>query len=365
MAVLAERPDDAACGVASEVVLGSPFVAADLRGPHRAVRRGHVRPRAGRPRDRGRAGGRRCRAPARCRDARAGGRQGPHAHGARRRGCPRARPTSWSTAARMRSRPSSAFAETHGWPVMLKAARGGYDGKGVWPVHDRAEAAAVLAERGGPGRGRGAAAPGGRAGGHGGPPPLGYLGRLAGGRDRPGRRGLPGGAGAGPPRARRAGGRLGPGPEGGRDRRRLSASWPWSSSGRGAACWSTRWRPGPTTRVTGRWRAPSPPSSRTTCAACSTCRSAPRPRSTPRWPASTSSAAPVARIPTDLLAHGLAIGGAHVHLYGKEPRPGRKLGHVTVVRRRPRAASGPVPGPPRWPSGPRCPRRGAPSGVPR
>jgi 5-(carboxyamino)imidazole ribonucleotide synthase len=25
-----------------------------------------------------------------------------------------------------------------------------------------------------------------------------------------------------------------------------------------------------------------------------------------------------------------AVGGAHLHLYGKEPRPGRKLGHVTV-----------------------------------
>jgi 5-(carboxyamino)imidazole ribonucleotide synthase len=27
----------------------------------------------------------------------------------------------------------------------------------------------------------------------------------------------------------------------------------------------------------------------------------------------------------------LEIPGAHVHLYGKEPRPGRKLGHVTLV----------------------------------
>jgi 5-(carboxyamino)imidazole ribonucleotide synthase len=27
----------------------------------------------------------------------------------------------------------------------------------------------------------------------------------------------------------------------------------------------------------------------------------------------------------------LAIEGAHVHLYGKTPRPGRKLGHVTVT----------------------------------
>jgi 5-(carboxyamino)imidazole ribonucleotide synthase len=30
------------------------------------------------------------------------------------------------------------------------------------------------------------------------------------------------------------------------------------------------------------------------------------------------------------LARALAVEGAHVHLYGKEPRPGRKLGHVTV-----------------------------------
>jgi 5-(carboxyamino)imidazole ribonucleotide synthase len=26
----------------------------------------------------------------------------------------------------------------------------------------------------------------------------------------------------------------------------------------------------------------------------------------------------------------LAIPGAHLHLYGKSPRPGRKLGHVTL-----------------------------------
>ena len=49
-----------------------------------------------------------------------------------------------------------------------------------------------------------------------------------------------------------------------------------------------------------------------------------------RWPASTSSAAPRARIPGALLPGGLAIEGAHVHLYGKGTRPGRKLGHVTV-----------------------------------
>jgi 5-(carboxyamino)imidazole ribonucleotide synthase len=26
----------------------------------------------------------------------------------------------------------------------------------------------------------------------------------------------------------------------------------------------------------------------------------------------------------------LALPGAHLHLYGKKPRPGRKVGHVTV-----------------------------------
>ena len=34
--------------------------------------------------------------------------------------------------------------------------------------------------------------------------------------------------------------------------------------------------------------------------------------------------------PAQLLARGLAVEGAHVHLYGKSARPGRKLGHVTV-----------------------------------
>lgn len=29
-------------------------------------------------------------------------------------------------------------------------------------------------------------------------------------------------------------------------------------------------------------------------------------------------------------ARVLAIPSAHLHLYGKEPRPGRKLGHVTL-----------------------------------
>ncbi len=27
----------------------------------------------------------------------------------------------------------------------------------------------------------------------------------------------------------------------------------------------------------------------------------------------------------------LAVKGAHLHRYGKEPRPGRKVGHITVT----------------------------------
>jgi 5-(carboxyamino)imidazole ribonucleotide synthase len=36
------------------------------------------------------------------------------------------------------------------------------------------------------------------------------------------------------------------------------------------------------------------------------------------------------RDPAARLPDALAVPGAHVHLYGKEARPGRKLGHVTV-----------------------------------
>ena len=38
-----------------------------------------------------------------------------------------------------------AFATVHGWPVVLKAATGGYDGKGVWVVRSVEDAAPVLA----------------------------------------------------------------------------------------------------------------------------------------------------------------------------------------------------------------------------
>jgi 5-(carboxyamino)imidazole ribonucleotide synthase len=35
--------------------------------------------------------------------------------------------------------------------------------------------------------------------------------------------------------------------------------------------------------------------------------------------------------PAERLAEALATPGVHVHLYGKEARPGRKLGHVTAL----------------------------------
>ena len=46
---------------------------------------------------------------------------------------------------------AAAFAETVGWPVVLKTSRGGYDGKGVWVVADREEAERVITDASAPG----------------------------------------------------------------------------------------------------------------------------------------------------------------------------------------------------------------------
>jgi 5-(carboxyamino)imidazole ribonucleotide synthase len=42
------------------------------------------------------------------------------------------------------------FADAHGWPLVAKAPRGGYDGRGVWFVDDAGQLAEVLAEVAGP-----------------------------------------------------------------------------------------------------------------------------------------------------------------------------------------------------------------------
>jgi 5-(carboxyamino)imidazole ribonucleotide synthase len=42
------------------------------------------------------------------------------------------------------------FAAVHGWPVVAKAPRGGYDGRGVWMLDSRRQAAELIAEAGGP-----------------------------------------------------------------------------------------------------------------------------------------------------------------------------------------------------------------------
>lgn len=42
------------------------------------------------------------------------------------------------------------FAASHGWPVVAKAPRGGYDGRGVWMLEDRDQARELLADAPGP-----------------------------------------------------------------------------------------------------------------------------------------------------------------------------------------------------------------------
>jgi len=41
----------------------------------------------------------------------------------------------------------STFGDKHGWPCVLKAVRGGYDGRGVWMLNDATEAAVVVVEQ--------------------------------------------------------------------------------------------------------------------------------------------------------------------------------------------------------------------------
>ena len=144
MAVLAERPDDAACGVASEVMLGSPFVAADLRAfaercavvtfDHEQVDLGIVAALA--------AGGAVLRPGAETLELAVD--KAYMRTVLDRAGVP---VPSYLVVEGGPGAPAAvaSFGEAHGWPVMLKAARGGYDGKGVWPVRDRAEAEAILA----------------------------------------------------------------------------------------------------------------------------------------------------------------------------------------------------------------------------
>jgi 5-(carboxyamino)imidazole ribonucleotide synthase len=149
MAVLAERPDDAACAVAAEVVLGSPLVEADLRAlaarcdvitfDHEQVDLAVVQSLE--------ADGVVVRPGVATLEVavdKACMRRVLGAHGI-------AMPAHVVVRLDESGPPDRAvaevgvFAEQHGWPVVLKAVRGGYDGKGVWPVDDRAGVAEVVA----------------------------------------------------------------------------------------------------------------------------------------------------------------------------------------------------------------------------
>jgi 5-(carboxyamino)imidazole ribonucleotide synthase len=144
MAVLAEHPDDAACEVAAEVVLGSPLVASELRDfssrcqvvtfDHEQVDLALV---------------------AALVDEGTIMRPGPatlemavdKAHMRtvlERAGIPVPAYAVVDPASADAAPAVATFGAAHGWPLIVKAARGGYDGKGVWPVENQAETEAVL-----------------------------------------------------------------------------------------------------------------------------------------------------------------------------------------------------------------------------
>jgi 5-(carboxyamino)imidazole ribonucleotide synthase len=146
MAVLAERPDDAACEVAAEVVLGSPLVASELRDfaarcevvtfDHEQVDLALVAALA---------------------DEGTIVRPGPatlemavdKAHMRtvlERAGVPVPAYAVVDPAHADLPAAVAAFGAAHGWPLIVKTARGGYDGRGVWPVASQAEAEGVLAD---------------------------------------------------------------------------------------------------------------------------------------------------------------------------------------------------------------------------
>ena len=148
VAVLAEHPDDAACAVAAEVLLGSPLVEADLRAlaarsevvtfDHEQVDLSVLRTLAAdgvtiRP---GLSTLEMATDKAHMRSVLVAAGVPVPAHLVLEAGPGgEALPTT----------EIEQFADTHGWPLVLKTARGGYDGKGVWIVNDLAEVATVTA----------------------------------------------------------------------------------------------------------------------------------------------------------------------------------------------------------------------------
>ena len=148
MVVLAEHPDDAACDVAAEVVIGSPLVESDLRAlaarcevmtfDHEQVDLSLLRTLVAegvvvRP---GVATLEVAVDKAHMRRVLAAADIAVPAHVV---------VDLEEAGPQNRAREAiGAFATDHGWPVVLKAVRGGYDGKGVWPVNELAAAAEVV-----------------------------------------------------------------------------------------------------------------------------------------------------------------------------------------------------------------------------
>jgi 5-(carboxyamino)imidazole ribonucleotide synthase len=223
-----------------------------------------------------------------------------------------------------------AFGAQHGWPVVVKTARGGYDGRGVWMCDDLDTARVVLEEVGGGLLVEERVDPRPRTGRHGRASPVGAGARLAGAAHDAGRRDLHGGPAG---RGRRDAAR------GGRGRARAGPRGADRAGGRHGGR-AVRRRDG---RLLVNELACRPHNSgHVTMDACTTGQFEQHLRAVLDLPlgdpAPVTGAAVMVNVlggprPWDhaALADALDVDGASVHLYGKGHRPGRKLGHVNAV----------------------------------
>ena len=333
-----DTPKDSAAQVVADVVVGDYRDLDDAARLRRGLRRDHLRPRARADRAPARPGGGRHRRAARARRAGARPGQGRDARAARRDRRARARARPHRRRPRRTSPPSPPRAAA--CRSSSRPPRGGYDGKGVWVVRRRrgrdgsttpCRAASPCSPRR---RSTSSASwpptsparPHGQAVAY----PVVETVQVDGVCDEviaP----APGLADGAVAEAQQLGADASPASSTSSAISRSSCSRPAT-----AASWSTSSRCARTTPATGRWTARSPRSSSNHLRAVLDLPLG-DPRATRRTVMVNVLGGDYPRHVPRAILHCMARDpGAKIHMYGKDVKPGRKVGHVTTLRRRPR-----------------------------